>query len=268
MERCSRFLRSERRKMYYWVGTFCCVVGVLVFLLILFNIVAEKNSFVPNFVGGYCAIFATVLSLFLILEHLTCFADPECQTKVVRIVFMVPIFAMISWISLLAPSAAEYLNLVRDTYESYAIYSFFQLMIALMGGVDTLYRALMIEEHPAVRHIFPFCYMSPIKVTPTFVQNCRLCLFQFMVVKPVVSLIVIILTTQDKMGSGLLDVTGGYFWTTLVYNLSITIAFTALLYFLHRIKGVYGGEERAAEVSLCQGGDLSIFLARYSHCLS
>lgn len=58
---------------------------------------------------------------------------------------MVPLYAVISYISLMISSASTYLNLIRDAYESYAIYAFFQLMIALMGGMDTVYRSLMIE---------------------------------------------------------------------------------------------------------------------------
>lgn len=230
------FSRQGRRRMYYWAGTFFCIVGVLVLLVIVAKTVSGDNTkFVPTFIGGYCALFATVLSLFQILEHLTCFSDPECQTKVVRILFMVPLYGMISWFSLLAPSAAEYLNLVRDAYESYAIYAFFQLMIALMGGIDTLYRELMIEERPPIPHFFPLCYLEPIKVTPTFVQNCRICLFQFMLLKPLVTILVAVLTAKDQMGS-LTDLTKGYFWTTLVYNVSITIAFGALLYFYTGLK--------------------------------
>ncbi|RNC45889.1 f2o10.10 protein-like protein, partial [Trypanosoma cruzi] len=179
---------------------------------------------------------------FQILEHLTCFSDPECQTKIVRILFMVPLYAMISWICILAPSAAEYLNLIRDAYESYAIYAFFQLMIALMGGMDTVYRALMLEERPPITHFFPFCWMEPLKVSPTFVRNCRLCLFQFMVVKPLVTVVVIILTAKDEMGS-ILDVRKGYFWTTLVYNISITTAFTALVYFYTGLKEFMEGTD-------------------------
>lgn len=236
------FGAQDRRRMYYWVGTFLCVVGLLLFILLISKNVVEDKRFMPSFVAGYCAIFATILSLFQILEHLSCFSDPECQTKVVRILFMVPLYAMISWISLLAPGAAEYLNMIRDAYESYAIYAFFQLMIALMGGTDTVYRALMIEERPPIPHVFPMCYLEPIKVSPTFVQNCRLCLFQFMVIKPLVTLIVAILTAKGLMGDSLADVTKGGFWTTLVYNVSITVAFTALLYFYQGMREFLEGK--------------------------
>jgi hypothetical protein len=233
--------KTERRKMYYWVGTFACVIGLLLLIYIILSTVLKKQSVVPSFVAGYCAIFATLLSCFQILEHLTCFSDPECQTKIVRILFMVPLFAMISWISLIAPRAAEYLNLIRDTYESYVIYAFFQLMMALMGGIDTVYRTLMIEERPPVPQVFPLCYLEPIKVTPTFVQNCRLCLFQFMLLKPLITIIVVILTAKDAMGTSTFDVTKGTFWTYLAYNISITVAFTALLYFYVGLKDLMEG---------------------------
>ncbi|CCW63213.1 unnamed protein product [Phytomonas sp. EM1] len=231
----------DRRKMYYWAGTFICIVGFLLFILLIHEYIFGDTRFIPSFVGGYCALFATFMSFFLILEHLTCFSDPECQPKVVRILFMVPLYALISWASLLAPGAAKYLNLIRDAYESYAIYAFFQLMIAQMGGIDTLYRALMIEERPPIPQVFPFCNLEPIKVTPTFVQNCRLCLFQFMIIKPLVTIIVAVLTAKNKMGN-LTDVTKGYFWTSLVYNVSISIAFMALLYFYKGLKEFMEGK--------------------------
>lgn len=241
MLNCIRRFSNDRRRMYYWAGTFFCVIGLLLFLLIIIRIFSSDVHFVPSLVSGYCAVFATVLSVFQILEHLACFSDPECQTKVVRILFMVPLFALISWFSLCLPSAAEYLNLIRDTYESYVIYAFFQLMIALMGGTDTVYRHLMIEERPLLPHVFPLCHLEPIRVSPLFVQRCRLCLFQFMVIKPLVTIAVLVLTVKNQMGSSLFDLTKGYFWTTLVYNISITVAFTALLYFYVGLKDLMEG---------------------------
>lgn len=223
--------RHERRRLYYWSGAISCVVGFLLLLFLLSRRAVKDERGVPAFVGGYCAIFATVLSLFQILEHLSMFSDPECQTKIVRILFMVPLYAMISWLSILFPDAAEYLNLVRDAYESYAIYAFFSLMLALIGGADTLYRSLMVEERPPIPHFFPLCWLEPVKVSPRFVQSCRRCLFQFMVIKPLVTFVILILTAEGSMGDSLFDVTKGTFWTTLIYNISITVAFSALVYF-------------------------------------
>lgn len=57
-----------------------------------------------------------------------------------------------------------------------------------------------------------------------------------MVIKPLVTIVVFILTMKDEMGTSLTDLRKGAFWTTLVYNISITVAFTALLYFYTALK--------------------------------
>lgn len=238
---------AQRRALYYWAGIFCCVIAILLLVVVLTRHSLSDQRHVPAYVGGYCAILSTALSCFLILEHLSCFSDPECQTKIVRILFMVPVYAMISWLSILFPGAAEYLNLVRDAYESYAIYAFFSLMLALMGGVDSLYRQLMVEEREPIQHFFPCCWLEPLKVTPRFVQSCRRCLFQFMVCKPLVTLVILFLTAAGKMGDSLWDVSRGYFWTTLVYNISITVAFTALVYFYQGTREFLEGKQALAK---------------------
>ncbi|KAG8342326.1 hypothetical protein TRVL_06844 [Trypanosoma vivax] len=234
------FARQERRKVYYWVGTLSCVVGFAVLVALIFgNVLKGDNA--PLLIGGYCALFATVLSLFQILEHLTCFADPDCQTKVVRILFMVPLYALFSWICIVAPGSAEYLDVIREGYESYVIYAFFQLMIALMGGVDTVDRALMLEEWPPVPHVFPLCCLEPMKVTPTFVRNCRLALFQFMVLRPLLSIIGIFFAPGDA--ASMLNVKSAHLWIVLIKNLSITIAFTALVHFYVGLKDFMEGTD-------------------------
>lgn len=265
-----RLQRSDRRRIYYWSGIFCGLLGILLFVLLLTRHFVANQRQVPAFVGGYCAIFATVLSIFQILEHLSCFSEPDCQVKIVRILFMVPLYAMISWVSILRPEAAEYLNLIRDAYESYAIFAFFSLMLSLMGGIDALYRNLMLEERPPIQHYFPLCWLEPVKVSPRFVQICRRCLFQFMVIKPLVTFVILILESQHQMGDKLLDLTKGYFWTTLVYNVSITIAFTALLYFYTGTREFLEGKQAFAKflcikavvfLSFWQGILIAIFAA-------
>ncbi|SYZ70535.1 f2o10.10_protein-like_protein [Leishmania braziliensis MHOM/BR/75/M2904] len=62
-----------------------------------------------------------------------------------------------------------------------------------------------------------------------------------MLLKPLVTIIVVILTAKDAMGSSMFDLTKGRFWTYLVYNISITVAFTALLYFYMGLKDLIEG---------------------------
>ena len=46
----------------------------------------------------------------------------------------VPIYSIHSWCALRFHRSAVYLNLIRDTYESYVVYQFFSLLVAYMGG--------------------------------------------------------------------------------------------------------------------------------------
>ena len=46
----------------------------------------------------------------------------------------VPIYSIHSWCALRFRHNAVYLNLIRDSYESYVVYQFFSLLVAYMGG--------------------------------------------------------------------------------------------------------------------------------------
>jgi hypothetical protein len=229
-------------RLYYWCGVGACIVGVLLLILLFAGHIVTDQRDVPAWIGGYCAILATALSIFQILEHLAHFAVPECQSKVVRILFMVPLYAVFSWISILAPGASEYLDLVRDGYEAYALYNFFALMMEQMGGVDHLYRELMAEERPPVPHCWPMhhCF-EPMRITPTFVRRCRLSLAQFMVLKPLLALVIIMLTATDMYGK-LFDLGKGHFWTFMIYNTTYSIALIALWYFYFGMKPFLEGK--------------------------
>jgi hypothetical protein len=218
-------------RLYYWLGVGAMAVALLVLIFLIAGGVIKDQQDIPAWIGGYCAILSAVLAVCQILEHLSHFGDPDCQCKVVRILFMVPLYAVISWLSLMVTSGSGILALIRDTYEAYALYNFFALMMEQMGGIDHLYRELMAEERDPVPHVCPlnWCF-DPMRVTPTFVRRCRLSLVQFMVLKPVLTLVVIALVAANRYGE-LFDLARGHFWTFLVYNTTYTVALVALWYF-------------------------------------
>jgi len=78
---------------------------------------------------------------------------------VLRILFMVPIYAMESWLGLKFRQAAEVLDTLRLSYESLVIYSFFSLLVGFLGGERHLARIL--RAKPQQRHVFPFCCVKP-----------------------------------------------------------------------------------------------------------
>lgn len=73
----------------------------------------------PLFVGlaGVSAAGAVAFSLYLILTHLRNYTEPVYQRFIVRIIFMVPVYATCSFLSLVAPHSSVYFDAFRDIFE-------------------------------------------------------------------------------------------------------------------------------------------------------
>eukprot|EP00755_Sulcionema_specki_P006052 Sspe_Gene.34421::Locus_16735_Transcript_1_1_Confidence_1.000_Length_924::g.34421::m.34421 len=238
-ERASRSERDEmkeihtikmRRLLFLYLGTGSLLVGFILGVVLLSTKQISHEKF-PIIIGGYCAILAIILSVFQVMEHLAAFTDQDVQSRIIRILVMVPLYAVTSWLAMQFHGAAKYLDLIRDSYESYAIYTFFSLMMGLLGGTDALLRALMSEGRDTHPHPWPLHYWAkPFYFTPTVLHRIRISILQFMVLKPLCAVIIICIP-DEQYGSNFTDFTKGYIYLTVVYNVSITIAFTGLAYF-------------------------------------
>jgi hypothetical protein len=60
--------------------------------------------------------------------HATHYTVPHQQKHIIRILFMIPIYACISFVSYVYYKHAIYWEVLRDCYEAFAIASFFTLM--------------------------------------------------------------------------------------------------------------------------------------------
>jgi len=67
--------------------------------------------------SGICMVVAVLVSFALIQKHLKHFSKPLVQSKIVGILWMVPIYSVDSWISLNFKDYAPYLDMFRDCYE-------------------------------------------------------------------------------------------------------------------------------------------------------
>jgi hypothetical protein len=66
--------------------------------------------------------------------HLYRYTQPAHQRYIIRILFMVPIYAICSWFSLVDRRFSLYLDTFRDCYESWVVYNFLSLCLAYVGG--------------------------------------------------------------------------------------------------------------------------------------
>ena len=69
-------------------------------------------------VAGCFTLPACLLTIWQIAMHLDNFTNPQQQLHVVRILLMVPIYALNAWIALVWFDSALYLDTLRKVYEA------------------------------------------------------------------------------------------------------------------------------------------------------
>uniref|UniRef100_K3X8Z4 Transmembrane protein 184C n=1 Tax=Globisporangium ultimum (strain ATCC 200006 / CBS 805.95 / DAOM BR144) TaxID=431595 RepID=K3X8Z4_GLOUD len=183
-------------------------------------------------VAGVFVATSVVASVKLIRGHLHHFTQPIVQSKIIGILWMVPIYATDSWLSLRFKDAALYLDLMRDSYEGYVIYLFLALMIAYLGGGSHEKVVQILRSLPDLSHPWPFNkWCAPIKMGPEFIRDCKMATMQFVVLKPLMAFLAIVLEIRGVYNQGSFSVTTGYLYTSLIVNTSITYAFYYLVLF-------------------------------------
>ncbi|OQD71437.1 hypothetical protein PENPOL_c001G05745 [Penicillium polonicum] len=182
-------------------------------------------------VTGVSALISSLLSFVSIWFQAKNYRKPLLQRYVVRILLMVPIFAVSSWTSIISLRAAQFLDPVRDIYEAFTIYTFFQLLINFLGGE----RAVIIMAHgrPPISHAWPLNHFLPkidISDPHTFLAVKR-GILQYAWLKPVLALASIIMKATDTYQEGYIGLGSGYLWTGIIYNVSVTISLYSLAMF-------------------------------------
>lgn len=181
-------------------------------------------------VSGVCAAAATVTSSWEIYMHLTHYVQPQFQLHIVRILVMVPIYSVTSFLALFV---SEYwgllLDIVRDGYEAYVIYNFVVLLIEFSGGDRRL--IYFLETRPRMHHPFPLRdRLPPIHLGAPFVFAVRAACLQFVFAKPAGSLFLLYITSHPD---SLLAFRGAGGLVYLANNISVTVALYALVLFYH-----------------------------------
>uniref|UniRef100_A0A0G2K4I7 Transmembrane protein 184A n=1 Tax=Rattus norvegicus TaxID=10116 RepID=A0A0G2K4I7_RAT len=184
-------------------------------------------------VSGVFVWTALLLTGHQIYSHLRSYTVPREQRFVIRLLFIVPIYAFDSWLSLLLLGGHPYyvyFDSVRDCYEAFVIYSFLTLCFQYLGGES----AIMAEiRGKPIRSscFYGTCCLRGMSYSITFLRFCKQATLQFCIVKPVMALITIILQAFDKYHDGDFNIHSGYLYVTLVYNASVSLALYALFLF-------------------------------------
>ncbi|XP_030237124.1 transmembrane protein 184B isoform X1 [Gadus morhua] len=184
-------------------------------------------------ISGVFVWTALLLTCHQIYMHLRYYSSPNEQRHIVRILFIVPIYAFDSWLSLLFFTNEEYyvyFDTVRDCYEAFVIYNFLSLCYEYLGGESAIMaeiRGKPIESSC----VYGTCCLWGRTYSIGFLRFCKQATLQFCVVKPLMAVITVVLQAFGKYRDGDFNVASGYLYITIVYNISVSLSLYALFLF-------------------------------------
>ncbi|XP_027947721.1 transmembrane protein 184A isoform X2 [Eumetopias jubatus] len=155
-------------------------------------------------VSGVFVWAALVLTCHQIYLHLRSYTVPNEQRYIIRLLFIVPIYAFDSWLSLLLLGGHQhyvYFDSVRDCYEAFVIYSFLSLCFQYLGGES----AIMAEiRGKPIRSscLYGTCCLQGMTYSIGFLRFCKQATLQFCIVKPIMALVTIVLQAFGKYHDG------------------------------------------------------------------
>jgi len=202
----------------------------------------RESTFVQSVAGesiaAMCVWTAILITCHQIYQYLRFYTNPSEQRWIVRILFIVPLYAFVSWLSLLFFSSNDYyvyFYAVRDCYEAFVIYNFLSLCYEYLGGEGNIMTEIR-GKNIKSSYISCTCCLAGHSYNISFLRFCKQGTLQFCFFKPVLSIVVIILQAWGKYHDGNWAPGEGYLYTTLIYNISISVALYALFLFYSATK--------------------------------
>ncbi|CAL4073268.1 unnamed protein product [Meganyctiphanes norvegica] len=216
------------------------LLGVLPYLT--YKLIENKtNKFeIGKYIGGIFVFLAIPITVWEIVQHLINYTKPKLQKHIIRILWMVPVYALNAWIVLLFADKRDsskpdklrialYLDTARECYEAYVIYNFMIFLLNFMDDVMDL--DAILETKPQTHHIFPLCCLKPWPMGREFIHRCRHGILQYTVFHLLTTLIAFVCGLAGVYTEGDFRPTNAFVYLFVVNNLSQFVAMYCLVLF-------------------------------------
>lgn len=207
--------------------------------------------------GGVFALAASVLSLLLIFQHLRSYTNRAEQKWIVGVLFMVPVYASESIISLWNARLSLVCEILRDYYEAFALYSFGRYLVACLGGEVKVIELLENESKKRLsepllqgdgnkgasqRSSFTNFFCQPNVMGKDLYTIEKFGLVQYMILKASCGFLALLLELFGVYGDGEFKWNVGYPYIAVVMNFSQMWALYCLVQFYnvthHRLQPI------------------------------
>jgi hypothetical protein len=204
--------QDSSRKITTWMNFLAQIITILTIVLSVFAIIGysydlyrhgRQKHLIGWFSSGGFVLLTFPISIRLIVKHLTHWNAPNIQKYVVRIIWMIPIYSIESWLALRFRAFALYIETLRECYEAYVIFNFLYFLIALLGDEQQIISKLKRKSAEYGNHTWPInCFVSPWIMGQDLLKNCKIGVLQYVLIKNFVAIIVFILDSKDLYHEG------------------------------------------------------------------
>ncbi|KAI4527520.1 DUF300-domain-containing protein [Schizophyllum commune Loenen D] len=195
-------------------------------------------------VSGVFTLIACGVSFWLIDKHLQWYHNKHEQRHIVRILFLVPIYAIVSLASYFFWNHSTPIILVRDCYESTVLTSFFYLLLLYLSPDHQTQQMIFAkeglsyeQERQAIRSgttvkkwVLPLGW---VKWKPAdglyFLQLMKWGVLQYCVIRPLCTLAAVILDYAGLYCEASWGLGWGHIYLTIIISISVTIAMYCLI---------------------------------------
>ncbi|OQR86496.1 hypothetical protein ACHHYP_10496 [Achlya hypogyna] len=185
-------------------------------------------------ISATLTLLTVLFSGWEVWTHLLYNPEAGIRRYIIRILIMVPIYAVTSYLALTIPEYKVYFETIRDFYEAFALHSFYYFMIEFLGGQAVLAQRLL--SHKQQTHHaggFQLC-LSTWKMGPEFVAKNTWGILQYIPCKIFITVMTYVSIIFDFYGEGqYTNPFVAYGYLTVLLTVSQTWALYCLLLFYH-----------------------------------
>lgn len=182
-------------------------------------------------IAAIVTLGSCLLTVLQLLGHLTSYRHPKRQRYAVRILLMVPIYAIDSFWSYLSFRDATWIAIARDTYEAYVLYNFFELLMDLLNGPDGCVALWKKNNQTTLAHSFPVnAFLPDMKLTKQLLWWWKVLIVQYVVLSPLITVASFAAGIEGVFDENSYSPEDAHLYLMVAKLVSVTLAFTALFY--------------------------------------
>ncbi|KAG9008950.1 hypothetical protein FRB93_006000 [Tulasnella sp. JGI-2019a] len=178
---------------------------------------------------GFFTFIAVGVSWWLINKHLANYTNKGQQRYIVRCLFLVPVYAIISTLSyILYDSYASVLILIRDAYESVVLHAFFWLLLEYISHDAEEQKEVFREIH-LQKWMFPLGFIKRKPSGLYFLQIMKWGILQYAFLRPTCTIVALILNIFGLYCEESYSPAFGNIYITTIVSISVSMAMYCLI---------------------------------------